>query len=525
MARDMYYKDIDRLADLDASHLPIIFSKHNLNNVFDDEPSVLSVSARLKKKLKYGLRSLQDATEFRNASGFIRKRHYYLIEREIVYEDGSPKLHLVNECPGTYYLGYPLPKNSYLLEKLDLLIGRLDQAVITSFIGISPVWTWIVNDRRHEGYDLEKGPVFYEAYYPENNEHSPSEYQEKRYFDRDAVLERTFQIPADRKEYIEEQSKNEYPERLERIRYNGGYVSDPKFSMEPNYAKMEASRPYEIARRPYEVDRLLPVYVERSRSTPGDSSLSRDFENWNSLENYLHFDPNLDRRRGFVKSDIDGSNFRAIPERDLVQLRSSIFEKRNDNGEAESLREIRKNLSAASPRAIQPLELPKDLESMRRLSPRDVQDRNPFESVDSINYPSYPRQQYRYFGNTNDREPLKWMSDVRSLPNQRMEAVPRAIDSLPSENIFAPRPQVINYVFSKGSSIESTEKPVTMTVVPKNEEPRKYGDNLLQEELKKVEEEKDTSAKVTSIEISEVPKHKIRHHHGEWLRDFSRGPK
>lgn len=413
--------------------------------------------------------------------------------------------------------------------------------LITSFIGISPAWSWIVKDRRYDGYDLDKGPVFYEAYYPENNENDPNEYQEKRYFDRDAVLERTFQVPTDRREYVEERSKSEYPNGLERTRYNGEYLVDPKLSRrddletEENYVKLEPSRQRDNLARSYTINRIPSTYVEQTRESPREYSLPRDFEPWNAYENYLHFERNHERRRNFDKSDIDESSyFRTIPERDL--LRSEIFERRNDDGEAkEPIREMRKDLSVAPPRAIRPLELDKDFETMRRLSTRDVQDRTPFEPIDTIGYPRYTRQEYRYFGNTNgEREssdPHGWMSDVKSLSNQRMEPMPRNIDPLPSENIFAPRPQVINYVFSKNSPVDSKEKPTTATLttsmneVTKDEEPRKYGDNLLQEELKKMEEEKDKSAKVTSIEISEVPRHKIRHHHGEWLRDFSRGQK
>ncbi|KAF7412681.1 hypothetical protein HZH66_001577 [Vespula vulgaris] len=408
---------------------------------------------------------------------------------------------------------------------------------ITSLIGISPIWTWSIKDRRYDGYDLERGPVFYEAYYPENNENNPTAYQEKRYFDRDAVIERTFQIPTDRREYVEDRSKNDYLDRLEHLRYDGsgGYISDPKFSMNQNYPKIEPSRNYEIARKFYNINRYAPTYIGRIRNNPEDSlssssssssSLSsKDLENWNSLESYLRFDPSFADRRNVDKIDINRSNFRVIPERDLNQ--ENIFQKEDDdNSETESLRNIRNNLSAASFRDIQPLEISKEFESIRRVSPRDLQDRNSFDTINTINHMRYPKQQYRYFGSTNNPESQAWISNVKNLRNEQIEEIPRNVDSLPSENIFVPRPQVINYIFSKDSSIERTEKPITMKEITRtNDEPRKYGDNLLQEELNKEEEEetKDKSTKVTSIEISEVPRHKIRHHHGEWLRDFSRG--
>ncbi|XP_035732003.1 uncharacterized protein LOC118445989 [Vespa mandarinia] len=418
--------------------------------------------------------------------------------------------------------------------------------IAISLINISSIWTLNINDRRYDGYDLERGPVFYEAYYPENNENNPTAYQEKRYFDRDAVIERTFQIPTDRREYIEDRSKNDYLDRLEHSQYDrsgGLIISDPKFSMNQNYPNIEPSRIYEVARKFYDINRFSPTYIERIRNTPEDSlssssssSLSsssssslpssKDLENWNSLENYLRFDPSFNDRRNIDKIDINRSNFRVIPERDLNQ--ENIFQKENeDSNETKSPRLIRNNLSDLSSGIIKPLEISKEFELIRKVSPRDLQDRNTFDAIDNINYMGYPRQQYRYFRNINDpQESQTWMSNFKNLRNEEIEEIPRNIDSsLPSENIFVPRPQVINYIFSKDSSIERTEKPIIMKEITRgNDEPRKYDDNSFQEELKKEEEKtKDKSTKVTSIEISEVPRHKVRHHHGEWLRDFSRG--
>ncbi|KAI4504575.1 hypothetical protein M0802_000125 [Mischocyttarus mexicanus] len=394
---------------------------------------------------------------------------------------------------------------------------------IISLIWISPIWTWNLNDRRYDGYDLERGPVFYEAYYPENNDNNPSEYQEKRYFDRDAVIERTFQIPTDQKEYIEDRSKNEYLNSLEYLRYDNSYNPDSKLSKIQNYPIIESSRNNEIPRKFYNANSFSPNYIRIIRNIPGDLLASKNMENWNSLGNYLSFDPNFEDRRNVDKNDISRSNFRGIPNRGFLN-QESMFEKRNDDKKVESIRDVQENLSAASSRAIRPLEISKEFDSIRRLSPRDLQNHNSFDTINSINYVRYPRKEYNYFENRNDPESEKWIP--QNLPNEQMEGIPRNVNSLPSENIFAPRPQVINYVFSKDSRIERTEKPITtIKEITNNDEPRKYGDNLLQEELNKEEENENKNTKVTSIEISEVPRHKIRHHHGEWLRNFSHGQK
>ncbi|XP_035731999.1 uncharacterized protein LOC118445986 isoform X3 [Vespa mandarinia] len=134
-SNDMYYKDIDLLTELDASELPIVFIKYNLNDVFDDESATSLVLNNLRRKLKHGVQAVRDVTYFRNASGLIRKKHYYLLKNSIVNDDLSPKLHLVKECPRNYYLAYPIPRNSYLLEKFNLLIGRLNQG------GLLTLWS------------------------------------------------------------------------------------------------------------------------------------------------------------------------------------------------------------------------------------------------------------------------------------------------------------------------------------------------------------------------------------------------
>ncbi|XP_046813908.1 uncharacterized protein LOC124422051 isoform X3 [Vespa crabro] len=134
-SNDIYYKDIDLLTELDASELPIVFIKYNLNDVFDDESATSLVLNNLRRKLKHGVQAVRDVTYFRNASGLIRKKHYYLLKNNIVNDDLSPKLHLVKECPRNYYLAYPIPRNSYLLEKLNLLIGRLNQG------GLLTLWS------------------------------------------------------------------------------------------------------------------------------------------------------------------------------------------------------------------------------------------------------------------------------------------------------------------------------------------------------------------------------------------------
>ncbi|XP_046813907.1 uncharacterized protein LOC124422051 isoform X2 [Vespa crabro] len=65
-SNDIYYKDIDLLTELDASELPIVFIKYNLNDVFDDESATSLVLNNLRRKLKHGVQAVRDVTYFRN---------------------------------------------------------------------------------------------------------------------------------------------------------------------------------------------------------------------------------------------------------------------------------------------------------------------------------------------------------------------------------------------------------------------------------------------------------------------------
>ncbi|XP_067208039.1 uncharacterized protein [Linepithema humile] len=129
-AHDMYYPDIDSLQDLDASRLPLLLTSISLTDIFGsgNESDTTPVMKSLRKKLEYGENSVKKIAAYRNVSGFIRKNHQPIFNEEFIDEDGSPLLHLVQECPGAFYLSYLLPINSILRERLNTLIGRLNQA-------------------------------------------------------------------------------------------------------------------------------------------------------------------------------------------------------------------------------------------------------------------------------------------------------------------------------------------------------------------------------------------------------------
>lgn len=279
---------------------------------------------------------------------------------------------------------------------------------------------------------MERGPVLYEAYYPEEQEievpPSPSIYQEKRYFDRGVIPERSHQISADPYE-IPDNYESEFTKiREEYHRPDSGYLS-----------AFTAARPQTVQNKEY-------IFADQPS---------------NDQANENHFRS----RKTDLSFPESHSNFYGNDEIDQ-------FDEEN-----------RMNYG----------------EDVQRIVP--IRDEYVFGEQPAIREPNF-NELYRNF------RPQNFGADYsRAKP----------IESMPIENIFEPRPQTLNYVFStptKGNVV----KPVKIEPeTDDNDWPRNYGDNLIQEEIVKADEQalKNEEAKIASIEVSQVPHHKIRHHHGE----------
>lgn len=136
-----------------------------------------------------------------------------------------------------------------------------------------------------------------------------------------------------------------------------------------------------------------------------------------------------------------------------------------------------------------------------------------FDNRDSANF-EYDNQGNSNLGSDN-RESVNFGSEnERSLNlesnnrrNANVEFNMKENENLESEteNIFEPRPQVIKYLFSPPRGNESGEKKSNFI----------NGDAQVDAVIKE--------PGITSIEVSEEPRHKIRHHHGERpRRNYSR---
>lgn len=324
---------------------------------------------------------------------------------------------------------------------------------------------------------MDKGPVFYKAYYPDTHDTR----QEKRYFGRNTVLETSFQVPLERFAYSAETA--DHP-----ISINESFV------VVNNNKTLPKEQWKAIVSQPHNHDVITSQLVsfpdERSTIFDDDKNsqvanieeiskfvrrvISRDLENWDALEGYLEHTIH----RG-----------RSIPQ--LGMHSREIHKNKEGNSYVYSVNRELKDSSKRSP---------------KKLDAHDGKQRPIyFERVD-VN------------GST-------MMNEMRVSGMQAVDT-PSPIDvisdSLPPENIFRPRPQLIKYMFFK--------RPVPPRFDKQSEKaidkftPRTFDDNFNREEItdhnrgRRVEE----NVKVTSIEISELPRHKTRHHHDKWpKRDYS----
>ncbi|XP_012225792.1 uncharacterized protein [Linepithema humile] len=348
---------------------------------------------------------------------------------------------------------------------------------ISSVVVTAAAVAWDPKTSRYNSYNLDKGPVFYEAYYPDIRD----AYQEKRYFDRNAVLEKSFQVP------------------FKRLAYSAGTADRPVTSNE-SFVVVNNEEPGEQqkraeSRRYYDTADKTAPFQDEYPSTGifnGDEKLestnveeisklvrraiSRDLENWNALERYL--DRTVNQGPPIAQPAVHSGENR-----------------RNKEGNSYS---FPVNRQSFDPSKQLNFELLRKLEDARQ---RPVY----FERTDA---------------NENARTSTMSISDTQA----DAPAIGVISDSLPLENIFQPRPQVIRYMFFKKPMPQPTPQLEQVKEAIDNSTPRSYGDNLIREEIadnsrgKQAEE----NVKVTSIEVSELPRHKTRHHHGEWpKRDWS----
>ncbi|XP_014489519.1 PREDICTED: uncharacterized protein LOC106752372 [Dinoponera quadriceps] len=310
-------------------------------------------------------------------------------------------------------------------------------SVVVNVVAAAVVWD--PRTSRYDSYNLDKGPVFYEAYYPD----AQDAYHEKRYFDRSTVLETSFQVPSERFAYSAESADVSNDDE-------SSYVA----ADDEEQRKVVAGRnlaPFQDRRSILLEDGSSPAANIGEISKLVRRAISRDLENWNALERYL-----------------DRVGQSEIPRRtEEVRFRESRKNKEDDSS----------------------------------------------YQVNRLNYDSSRQPSLGVLRNLEARDVKVRPAHLEKALNGGAPIV--SIDSLPLENIFQPRPQIIKYTFLRKATTrldEPSKEAIDSTT------PRNYGDNLIREEIANGSRD----VKVTSIQVSELPRHKTRHHHGELpKRDYT----
>lgn len=297
--------------------------------------------------------------------------------------------------------------------------------------------------------------MLYEAYYPEEQEsvrQSPKIYQEKRYFDRPTVPERSYQIPFEPYEVNSFDPEASAESSEDYLRLNSAGLTAAFTGARPQAVQNDG-----VLNGEEELNEEYVIFGEQV------SPMSRESSR-NLFPIAIEDDYSIPRSQ----AGIYGNGYRGEPHRFVEENRMDF----------------------------------RGPEEVQRIVPIN----------DEFIFGEKPTKFEEPLKNYNDREGFETRSFGAGYEQRNR------IQPVPIENIFEPRPQVINYVFSnpkKTDTINPVEDPEAEP--EENEWPRNYGDNLIEEEIKKADEQelKKEEAKVTSIQVSQVPRHKIRHHHGE----------
>lgn len=129
----IYEADINTLAELDHSNLPIWSRSPENEDVFKDAGT--PVMERLLQKFDVFNGSadelLNHVTNLTDAAVIVRETSSTYTESIYVAQDGSQLIHTVQECPAYYHLAYIVPRGSPYLPLVNIFILRMNEAGLT----------------------------------------------------------------------------------------------------------------------------------------------------------------------------------------------------------------------------------------------------------------------------------------------------------------------------------------------------------------------------------------------------------
>lgn len=120
-----YYPDITTLEALASSRLTI---SSNLD-VWKDDNSTIAAALKNKQRFTNGERALERAAIVRDVAAVERRLDaIYYIQEQFLDENGSPLIHIVEECVTAHFISFIVPKGSPFLKKFNLVIRMLNEA-------------------------------------------------------------------------------------------------------------------------------------------------------------------------------------------------------------------------------------------------------------------------------------------------------------------------------------------------------------------------------------------------------------
>lgn len=121
-------KDIDTLKELDKSGLKITASSPLFQDTFGDDHAQADILSSLRGKLFLEFSDLSKVDQVANFSNVCTLERLtdvtVMIQTRYYRPDGSPKVHVVSECPRHYFLTYIVSKDWPLQPRFNKLLMR-----------------------------------------------------------------------------------------------------------------------------------------------------------------------------------------------------------------------------------------------------------------------------------------------------------------------------------------------------------------------------------------------------------------
>lgn len=150
-----YYPDINTLNKLDKSGLQIATSLKVFEN--DNSPLIKRLQSKI---ISHNSSSLERAAIFRDVAGVERREDAkLLISKEYIKSNGYPLVHIVNECPSSYFVAYIVPKGSPFLPRINNVITKFFEAGFPSK-WYNDIFDGIILETRKKNYSQNNEKPF-----------------------------------------------------------------------------------------------------------------------------------------------------------------------------------------------------------------------------------------------------------------------------------------------------------------------------------------------------------------------------